>query len=211
MKNYNQIQKDLVRICEEAHYHGVRHKGLSGALCEDALIRVLKEEFPNLGINRGVIKFDSSKLGNDLKTQDLSTQFDIVIYKNKPFYISEGVVVIERQNTLAVIEVKKWIHPNENSRADNLIRNNKKVKNILGDIPLFLVAYRAYTPLDLYIWNHRFIKYGVDDVFIFFGNYSSEKGKNFYPWEEKIWENFEKSPFAGELERLIGSINNLNK
>lgn len=206
MTKYNQIQKQLVETCERLHYNGIRHKGLSGTACEDLLILELRKHFPELKCNRGVIKFKDTSFGADLHDGDISTQLDIIIYKNKELYESCESVVVHTSNVVAVIEVKKWIKPTKNPAAQGLIDNLEKVKKSIPSIPLLLVSFRVSCRRDDKNWYQEVKGYNNGDVYCFSGTYTVDKGVAKYPWEEKDWNDFENTPYANQFEKLINDI-----
>jgi len=46
MENFNEIQKELVEFSERIHEVGIRHTGLSGTICENLLIKALRNSIP---------------------------------------------------------------------------------------------------------------------------------------------------------------------
>lgn len=214
MDKFNSIQKELVKVCEEAHYYGLRHKGISGTICEDELIHRLRDLLPEFNFNRGVIKF-SDKQGDDLKTDDLSTQIDIIIYKGDPDYYSNGQMVIRASNIVGVIEVKKWLYPKKLKKEEKLTQNLLDLQRqfnerINRDVTIFIVTYRFHDrKIKKIDWfsERNILPF---DSFCFFGTFTSANGKNNYPWEEgDRWEKFDDfmfNPYAGQLEKLIKSI-----
>lgn len=214
MDRYNQIQKDLVRICEEAHYHGLRHKGLSGTICEDALMGQLRLAAPEFKFDRGVIKFGKN-IGEDLDVEDLTTQIDIIIYKGNPIYESQKHVVVNASDVLGVIEVKKWSHPKklkpEEKMTINLLEIKKQFKDKLNkNLGLFFVSFRFHDRKIKDVGWFTESEQLPFNAYCFFGTYSSVRGRNNYPWEEgERWEKFDDillNPYSGQFANLVEQV-----
>lgn len=212
-ESFNATQQSLIKQAELAHANGLRHSGLSGTICEDLLIRSLKKSLPNLNFSRGIIKFgDRNIIGADLKKDNLSTQFDVIVYKNQPIYQEAENVVVSSDDVLAVIEVKKWItlkmFGDLNANIGDILKNYRiKTKK---DIAFFLVAFRCHDRHKGFAWWQEHVKIlPTKFSFCFSGNYSSEDGRNLYPHEEKWWNDFGNYSYAGQYEKLVVCIKDL--
>lgn len=215
MNRWNRIQSKLVRRSEEPHFHGLRHKGLSGTICEDLLIKELRRAIPALRFDRGVVKFVNPTIrGNELKAEDLSSQFDIIIYRGKPVYHSAANAVIYAGNVLGVIEVKKWAYAEMLLviRRDLVGLAELFTKKTGHRIPSFFVAFRYHDgQRGLRSWNLVRRQLPTKYTFAFSGHYSRQEGQNLYPWMERWWKHFESYVYANQYERLVSAIQNLAK
>lgn len=209
MKDFNKIQKRLVEESELLHYHGVRHTGLSGTTCEDLLLKELRKLVPEINFGRGVIKLKNDIFGSDLKIRHLSTQMDIIIYKNKPIFNSGSVIVVEPSNVLGIIEVKKWLHPTDNHRAKSLIDGLNNVKKVIPNVPIFLVGFRVYCKRADNDWFEKVKTYPTKFIYAFDGKYTASGGVVRYPWEEDNWQNFDDTPYSNQLQKLVNDIHGL--
>lgn len=200
--NYNQIQKSLVRLCEQAHEAGIRHSGLSGTLCENILIEELRKIFPKLNFNRGVIKFGP---------ENFSTQMDIVVYRGRPEFQVGGSAVISAKQVLATIEVKKWIYPKMLEELRGWVARTEAGfhKNSRRKIPIFLVTFRSHDRRNGLNWFKATKNFPTPYRYCFFGGFSHVNKRNLYPWEEAIWNKFQDSPYSGQFEKLINDIKKL--
>ena len=212
-KKENFVQKKLIKQAELAHAHGLRHPGLSGTICEDLLLKTLRTLLPQFNFDRGIIKFgDVNKIGNDLKKGNLSTQFDIIVYKNKPLYREADSVIVHSDNVLAVIEVKKWITLKMFSDLKESINKIKKnYKNKTGrELKFILVAFRCHDRGKGIEWWKEHVKILPTKYSVCFsGNFSHKNGVNLYPHEEKWWKNFDQYSYAGQHNCLINYIRSL--
>lgn len=210
MKKNNSIQKALIKKAELAHANGLRHPGLSGTICEDLLIKSLIKSLPGIRMSRGIIKFgDLNIIGSNLHKDNLSTQFDIIIYKNKPIYREGGNVVVASSNICAVIEVKKWVTLQmfgELRDSINKIKGNFKIKTG-REIPFILVAFRCHDRgQGIKWWNDHSAKLSAKCAVCFSGNYSHKNGRNLYPYEEVWWTNFDEYSYNGQYDELVKQI-----
>lgn len=212
MTDFNEVQKRLLKVSELAHFHGLRHKGLSGTICEDLLLRMLRKSVPELKFDRGVIKFgDRSMCGEELKANDLSTQLDVIIYRGRPLYRSAGDAVVHIDDVKGVLEIKKWAFPKMLSQVGRKVRKMRSrfQKRSGRRIRIFFVAFRfhdRHRPLN---WSLHAKKLQTSNAFCFSGHYSRVNGANLYPWEESWWGKFDAYPYAGQYERLVKSIRSL--
>lgn len=210
---YNQTQKQIVELCEKANYYGIRHKGLSGTVCEDVLTNALKRDVADFKFGRGVIKF-SKNLGADIKTKnDLSPQIDILIYKGEPIINIHNTVVVDISQVAGIIEVKKWLFPKNMSRAQETIGKLKllieELKNKTSkEVKIFLVAIRFHDRFTIDVnFFSELKKYPASNTYCFYSHYSKDvNGKILFPWEDKDWDNFNESMYAKQYEKLVNDI-----
>ena len=217
MENFNEIQKELVEFSERIHEVGIRHTGLSGTICENLLIKALRNSIPELNFDMGIMKFCDYKLvGRDIdKKKDLSSQMDIIIYDGKPIKKIDETAIIHISQVLGVVEVKKWSSP----KMFEL--NSKFIKKILGlkkllkeklnhEIPIFFVTFRFHDKMKSENW-FSIIKNIPINAYCLFGTFSKspEDKKYCYPWEELNWNNFEKNDYSNQFQKLVDEINNL--
>src|SRR3989442_789656 len=108
-EDFNETQKWLVEKSERVHEAGIRHKGLSGTICEDLLMEKLRISIPELNFGGGIVKFGNPEVkGAKLREENLSSQIDIIIYHEQPAFELEKSVVVKISNVKGIIEVKKW-------------------------------------------------------------------------------------------------------
>jgi len=218
MKSYNVIQKELINKSEKAHFEGIRHKGLSGTICENLLIKALRENIPGVNFDRGVIKFCSPELkGKNIRKGDISSQIDIIIYRGKPLFEIEGNVVVHISQVFGVIEVKKWTYPSTIKSDGPVVRSINKIKRQLSDktnrkIHIFFVTYRFSDRRNKNItWFTEKDKIPIENKYCFFGSFSTKKGWAIYPPEDPEWTNLEKGPYSSQFEKLVEDIKKLTK
>lgn|SRR3989338_2273758 len=216
MDKFNITQKELVEACEKVHYEGLRHKGLSGTICENLLIRALRKEFPDLHFDRGVIKFsDTNVKGEELNSNDLSAQLDIIIHRSIPVFEIEDSVVVHASQVLGIIEVKKWTYPKMLSPNSDLIKNIKAIQDRLVKYSkkatsVFFVTFRFHDRVNKSVnWFTNKDNLPSKYTYCFFGAFSHRDRKNLYPWEEPRWKDFENDPYAGQFKQLVHDINEL--
>lgn len=211
MEDFNTTQKRLIEAAERAHYYGLRHKGLSGSVCEDALIDALRESVPSLHFDRGVIKFaDRNIFGNDLKTENLSTQLDIIIYSGEPIYKAGGNAVVHADDVLGVIEIKKWANPKMITYLSTCITDTEK--KISKKIRTLFVAFRFHDrSRNGVTWRTQIKNFPTPYSYCFSGTFSRENKVNLYPWEEKWWSTFDTYTYAGEYEKMVREISEMNR
>ncbi len=212
MEESNKIQRDLIEQSERPHFEGLRHAGLSGTICENALIKALKKSVPSLNFNRGMIKFCKKDLvGAGLKGGDLSTQIDIIIYKGEPLYRTvDDYVIVHISNVLGVVEVKKWSYPKMIEVIKNSLGEMKDKLISLGfpNIEMFFVSFRFHdrkkTPQS---WFSQITS--IPDFihsYCFAGGFLAKGGINNYPWQETWWDDFDNYRYAGQYAKLIRNI-----
>lgn len=221
MNKYNITQKNLVYKAELAHAGGLRHSGLSGTVCEDLLAKDLRKNFSNLNFDRGIIKFGNPDVvGANLRSSDLSSQFDVIIYKGKPLYKEAGSVVVHFKDVVGIIEVKKWMTLKMFAELCNdftIISDNFRAKAKKG-LKIFLVAFRCHDgggnrdrrmkKRDGFRWWTKNSKIFDKICFpiCFSGSYTRKNKVNLYPQEEDWFVDFENYEYAGQYEKLIGFI-----
>lgn len=190
----NEVQKELVELCERAHESGFRHPGISGTICEKILIEQLKKEFPHLNFGTGVVLLSKEK-GHKLKKSDYSSQIDIIVYKGNPEYEQTGFVAVHVENVFLVLEVKKWALYGDKG----LSGYKKKIGEIREKIekPILFVAFRFHGKTEKKLKNT--LEEIADGVYVF----SSWSKNNRYPWE------IEPHYPLDEYRRLIGDIRSL--
>jgi hypothetical protein len=211
MEDYNQTQKNLVENAERAHFYGIRHKGLSGTVCEDLLIEALRQSIPSVQFDRGVINFGGRKPANDepVKSSDLSKQIDIIIYRGQNLYKIAGVAVVHIDDVLGVIESTKW---GTQKKIDGLaVLERRLTQESARDIGAFFVAFRFHDRKRGDNWFVR-IKHLPRSIrgYCFAGEYGRHKGKNLYPWQESWAENFADCPYAGQYQKFVEAIEELS-
>jgi hypothetical protein len=154
MNSYNDEQLKLVKKSELAWYEGLRHKGVSGDVCELLLMNYLKKQFPNLNFGKGQIKKSNAK-GEKLKKEktNLSEQIDIICYTGKSLLDKKSFgnyVVVNKDQVKFTIEVKKWTGPADYSLEKTHAKNaGKLVKNLIKIIDFtnkdnILVSFRYH-------------------------------------------------------------------
>lgn len=204
-KYFDKRQKELVEFCERVHEIGIRHTGLSGSLCEDALLRYLRKDIPEMQFYKGHIK-KSDLIGKPYP------QLDIIICKNnyvpnkKLKRISDVINIVPIEHVKGVIEVKKWAYP---KMVGSINTSFKMLRREIGtSMPCFFVTFRFHDSKKNKArnWDHVRAKFKHVDPYCFFGQYSTE-AKNLYPWEEGCWKNFSRDcRYSGQYARLVQNI-----
>src|SRR3989338_10667621 len=214
MDNFNKTQKWLIEQSERAHEVGLRHKGLSGTICENLLTEVLRKDIPDFSFDRGIILFATNPASKPVNSKDLPPQLDIIIYEGKPLAGIGDQVVVHELQAKGIIEVKKWLFPDSLFRAQaQLEQINKltdKLSNTKNIIEPFLVTFRFHDRKKIVrTWFTETKNFGIKNRYCFSGKYSRVNGVNLYPWQEKWWDNFEAYPYVGEYKRLVNDIKKL--
>jgi len=141
---------------------------------------------------------------------------DVIIYKGKPIFTTEGNVVVHIRDVLGVIEVKKWTHPKmlvKNSKLNKNIKNLQLILSRYSDkkIPLFFVTFRFHDRItNSNNWFNNKKDLSAQYAYCFFGAFSRDRNRNIYPWEEHRWKNFEKDPYASQFKQLVNDITALH-
>jgi hypothetical protein len=208
---HDDIQKRLVRDAENAHHRGLRHKGLSGAVCEDLLMKQLRRSIHSLRFDRGVIKFgDPDAVGDGIADGAISPQMDVIIYNGRPKSRTFSEVVVPVSQVRVVIEVKKWGSPK--MMTETLKRELSRIqeqpkRNSRRSVPLFFVAFRYQERKKGFkSWKVARKQFSTPYAYAFAGTYSHSGKRNLYPWEEKWWKHFGKYDYRGQYERLVKDI-----
>ena len=214
MNTYNKTQMWLVEMCERAHEAGFRHTGLSGTICENLLTEALRKDIPGFSFDRGIISFATNPLHSIPKSEELSSQLDIIIYTGKPLANIGEHVIVHGSQVKGIIEVKKWLYPHSLHHAQAQLEQTKKLADQLSKtkhtIVPFLVTFRFH---DRQIikrnWFTETETFEIKNRYCFSGNFSTIKKINLYPWQEKWWNDFDSYPYAGQYEKLIEDIKKL--
>lgn len=206
-KKFDKIQLRLVERAERANYVGLRHKGLSGTICEDLLLEELRQLFPILNFDRGVIQYgDSAANGHALKQgESLSPQVDIIVYRDKPKAKIIDAAVVPVKQVVAALEIKKWANPkalrSHHSKLQELAVELKRAA--YRPIPTYYVTFRFHDRAKIKVnWWTESRAAGMKNGFCFFG----PTPRNEYPWEyDKDWLKSD-NPYSGQFEKLVEAI-----
>lgn len=209
---FHKQQKKLVLRCETAHKFGLRHKGLSGAICENLFMDELRKSLPSLRFDRGVIRY-AQREGWKLTKEDISSQIDIIIYQRRPeLKIIGKHVSVPIKDVLGVIELKKWSFPKMLSPNGSLSKSLLKLGRILKqksskDIPVFFVSFRFEDRVQKKRgWGNISSQFPVNS-YCFFGRSTRKNGNDLYPNKEEIWNKPEEwGCYKGQYKQLIKDI-----
>lgn len=194
MSIYDHLQMDLVVRCEKPHEFGLRHRGISGDICNKLLRDFLGQEFPRLSFDTGVTT-PREKKGDwfPAASEELSPHCDIICYIGPPFEQIYDYIVVPLKFVLFTIEVKKWVWPLD--LRDPERGYNKQVQGVrqFTGKPIGLVCYRhegKYQDL---------MKNSVADATFLFSTQSRD-----YP--DYAPDFFDNCLHKGELERLVNWV-----
>jgi hypothetical protein len=207
MNKYDIRQIELVEFGEQVYHSGLRHKGINGNLYEDILIKYLREDIPELSFFKGQIRTDNIS----------SNQYDILICKKDTKQlaflkdISNNINVINPDDCLAVVELKKCAYPRVVSSGGAINVACKNFKKSFSNLKYVFVCFRfeeGKNKIENTWKNHKHSTY-TDDCFCFWGNVFSEDQEWDFPWinNRKLIQRNHK--YLGEYERLINYIRKL--
>jgi hypothetical protein len=204
---YNRRQIELVEFSEKVYHNGLRHTGINGGLYEDILIKYLREDIPELTFFKGQIRTDNNT----------SSQYDIIICKKntlqKDFLkeINPYINIVDREDCLGVIEVKKWANPKMISCTGDINRSCELFRSVFLDLKYMFVCFRFKDrkKVEGNSWENCKSSLNVNGKFCFWGNtYPIDKEWEF-PWiDNKLLIERNRS-YSGEYHNLVKSINNL--
>lgn len=203
---YLQRQFELLEFCTNVYHSGLRSTSVNGALYEDALIKYLREDVPELGFYKGQI-ID----GEIVK----SKQIDIIVTKKgitQPDFLkgfSDVVNLVGRNDALAAIELKKWCQPKMIEPDGVIPRDCKKFKRDFPELKYFFVAFRNRDRLNSTDRNWHSI---IDDLetdgnYCFAGNTRKKDHDWETPWNDKV--RLLHKEYWGQYEALITTLKSM--
>jgi len=214
MNSFDAAQKELIDKAERAHYEGIRHKGLSGSVCEDLLIEALRDSFTSsrLNFDRGMIKFAAARTRGQGLAGAMSSQMDIMVYEGEPVYRTLSQAIVHISKVKGVVEIKKWTHSKmmRASVKEKIERTHTLLEQKAGrNIPLFFVTFRYHDRGNFENWRSAVAAFSTPLAYSFSGRFTGRGGVNLYPWQESWWNDFEHYPYRGQYERLVKDLSKL--
>lgn len=206
-KKYNLRQLEIVEFSERVYHEGLRHKGINGSLYEDILIKFLREDLPEFCFFKGQIR----------EERNFSSQFDIIIAKNTTQQtefiksINPYVSIVEREQALGVIELKKWGNPKMISKGGKIDTEYRKFKQYFPELDYLLVCFRFKDRINKTHNNWESLKENIqaDGKYCFFGRASDKNKEWIFPWIENKVLLKENELYLNEYENLIKRIKTL--
>jgi hypothetical protein len=204
---YNLRQLKIVEFSERVYHEGLRHKGINGSLYEDILIKFLREDLPDLCFFKGQI-IDETRS---------SSQFDIIIAKKGTQQtefiknINPYVSIVEKEQALGVIELKKWGNPKMISQGGKIDTEYQKFKKNFTELDYLLVYLRFKDRINKTHNNWESLKENIkaDGKYCFFGRVSDKNKEWIFPWTENKVLLKENEIYLNEYENLIERIKTL--
>lgn len=178
---YSNRQIELVEFSEKVYHKGLRHKGINGCLYEDILIKYLREDIPELTFYKGQIR----------TVKDISSQYDIIICKRntlqKDFLkeINPYINIVEEEDCLGVIELKKWGYPKMISTLGNINGCYHQFKSRYPNLAYIFVCFRFKDRKknNDKTWEICKSELLINDKFCFWGNVYHEDEEWIFPWK----------------------------
>lgn len=204
---YSRRQIELVEFSEKVYHKGLRHTGINGCLYEDILLKYLREDIPEFTFFKGQIRTDNNS----------SPQYDIIICKKdtpqKDFLkeINPYINIVEREDCLGVIEVKKWAYPKMISCAGDINRSYELFNAVFPNLKYIFVCFRFKDRKKGgdNVWEICKSELLINDKFCFWGNVHHIDSEWVFPWIENKPLIERNSSYLGEYENLINTIKNL--
>ncbi len=205
---YNIRQFEIVEFSARVYHSGLRHKSINGSLYEDLLIKYLREDLPNLCFFKGQIK-------NEEKS---SQQFDIIIAKpnteQNEFLrqVNPYVSMVERNNVLGVIELKKWANPKMISEGGKIDNEYRKFKEEFSELEYIFVCLRFKDRIHKTSnnWVNLKNKVSADSKFCFFGRVADKNKEWEFPWSKNSVLLKENEQYLNQYKELIMRIKTLH-
>lgn len=207
MDDYNKKQLELVEFSEMVYHSGLRNKGINGSLYEDRLIQLLRNDIPEFSFFKGQIRINEKS----------SSQFDVIICNKETRQleflkdISETINVVNKQNCLGVIELKKWGNPQMISNDGVIQKAYESFKTIYPELKYYFVCLRfkdrknkTYTN-----WHKLEKELKTDGNFCFWGRVDKQNEEWNFPWINNLEYIQQNKIYFGEYERLVETIKNV--
>lgn len=150
--SYDKAQQELVWRSEEPWKNGLRDKSISGDICNRVLIEFLRNRFPKICFNAGIItKADSHPVKYKHSDPRLSPQIDIIAFTGEPFYHVVDYALVPVKNVKFTVETKKWTSPRKLRPQTKKLRKMEEFTRR----PALLVAFRHDGELDSLLRQFR--------------------------------------------------------
>lgn len=205
---YNLRQLEIVEFSERVYHEGLRHKAINGSLYEDILIKYLREDLPNLCFFKGQIK----------NKEKSSQQFDIIIAKPNTEQteflqkVNPYVSMVELENVLGVIELKKWANPKMISKGGKIDIEYHKFKKEFKELEYILVCLRFKDRIHKTSNNWENLKENIsaDAKYCFFGRVSDKNKEWQFPWSKNSVLLKENEQYLDQYLELVMRIKTLH-
>jgi hypothetical protein len=204
LNNFDKTQINLVEFSEKVYHSGLRHKGINGSLYEDKLIKSLRIDIPEFEFYKGQI----------INNSHTSNQFDVIICKKstpqKEFLneVNDIINIVQKENCLGVIELKKWGNPKMISKDGPIESAYNNFKNDFPKLKYLFVCIRFKDRKNNIekTWHVLENQLNTDGNFCLFGRCNNNNKENEFPWINNKTLILENRKYLGQYKKLIDLI-----